>query len=193
MVAMVRFHIEFVCTGNIGRSPYAQRLAASLADPQRVRFTSSGVMAVAGYPMLDSMADQLRIRGVDSEGHHARALTCAILSDADLALTMDAAQRQRVLDDWPGAAPKTFTLAQFLDSLKSLTAPVTVADAFAHRSPARPDGDIADPIGRGARGAARVASQLDLLVSELVSELGLGPPQLLGSEPAPATRQERGT
>lgn len=169
--------IEFVCTANIARSPYAERAAASMADPRLVRFSSSGVSARPGFGMDELMAAELRRRGVSPGRHASRPLDEAVVAAADLVLTMEAAQRQRILDHWPDSIRKTFTWTQFMAVLRTLpegpTGRDSIAAAFARRGAAHAVEDITDPHHRGAELAGRVAQRLDDLAWELVLGLGL--------------------
>ncbi len=81
------FHVVFVCTGNICRSPVAEKVfAARLAEAgltDRVRVTSAGMGPWhRGEPMDDRAAASLRDRGYDST-HRARQIDDELL-DADL-------------------------------------------------------------------------------------------------------------
>lgn len=55
------------------------------------------------------MATELRARGGDPTAFSSRRLT-AIVADADLLLTTEAAHRQFILKVWPGAFRRLFTL-----------------------------------------------------------------------------------
>lgn len=80
-------HVCFVCSGNICRSPVAEKVfSARLADAglsEAVRVTSAGTGPWhAGEPMDRRAAASLRDRGYDT-GHRARQIDDALL-DADL-------------------------------------------------------------------------------------------------------------
>lgn len=75
--------ILFVCTGNLFRSPIAERLAATWAreslvsspGPTGVEMTSAGTAATDGRPMASASAQALERLGGTSEGFRSRALT----------------------------------------------------------------------------------------------------------------------
>lgn len=169
--------IEFVCTANVSRSPYAERSAASLCDPSRAVFRSSGVLARNGDAMDPQMAALLKARGVDPGGHESLPLDGERIIEADLILTMEAAHRNRILEHWPEAIRKTFTLTQFVDVLATMPAGETrgdtIAAAFARRTAASARGDIEDPYRRDPAVAAAVADRLDDLVWALAQGLNL--------------------
>ena len=85
-------NVVFVCTGNICRSPIAEKIlaaeveAAGLAD--RVRVTSAGTGHWhIGQPMDERAAQVLAERGYDT-AHSARQVDSEILS-ADLLVALD--------------------------------------------------------------------------------------------------------
>jgi protein-tyrosine phosphatase len=59
------------------------------------------------------MAALLRDSGVESDSFESRRLSEQILKDADLILAMTRAQRGLVVELWPAAVRRTFTLREF--------------------------------------------------------------------------------
>lgn len=180
MADRLPLRIEFVCTANISRSPYAEQSAASLCNPALAAFRSSGVRARHGDPMDTQMVAELQSRGVHPGPHASRPLDSRGIASADLILTMEAAHRNRILEHWPESIRKTFTITQFVSVLATLPLSGTggarrgiIADAFARRSAADAQGDVTDPFGREPRIAAEVAEQLDDLVWALAQGLQL--------------------
>jgi protein-tyrosine-phosphatase len=121
------FVILFVCTGNMCRSPLAERLARAWltrAGTLGVAASSAGTHAVVGAPMHpDSAAVLRRLRG-DPDGFVARQLTEEIADDADLILTAARVHREIVAELCPAAGARTFTLREFA----ALAATVPVGD-----------------------------------------------------------------
>ena len=78
-------HIMFVCTGNICRSPTAERLAASYVAEHGIpdlTTSSAGTRAMIGHPIHRDAAVVLeKLRG-DSSSFAARQLTSKIASTA---------------------------------------------------------------------------------------------------------------
>lgn len=64
----------FVCTGNVCRSPFAERYAISAQRSFCVPWRFAGVGALAGAPMDEPMAAELRARGGDLSGFAAQQL-----------------------------------------------------------------------------------------------------------------------
>jgi len=63
-------HVLFVCTGNICRSPTAERLTCAFATEHGLGLdaSSAGTRAVIGYGMEPTAAEVLRSMGGDPEG-----------------------------------------------------------------------------------------------------------------------------
>ncbi len=151
-------HVLFVCTGNICRSPTAERLTCAFAAEHGLGLNASnaGTRAVIGYGMEPTAAEVLRSMGGDPEEFRARQLSPAIVGDADLILTMTTRHRDRVLSESPQAMRRTFTL---LEAGRLLTVPVgahTVAFALAvenfHALKQRQTSDgFAEPADKGSR------------------------------------------
>ncbi len=99
------FHVIFVCTGNICRSPIGdvvlQRLAADrvlgdgMALGDRLVVSSAGTGGWhAGEPMDPRARAALERRGYVDHGHRARAFDTAWLPGAGLVVCMDRGHRQ---------------------------------------------------------------------------------------------------
>ncbi len=108
-------HVLFVCTGNICRSPTAERVTRAFAVKHglsRLTASSAGTRAVVGYGMEPTAAEVLRTLGGDPKGFRARQLSPANVDDADLILTMTTRHRDKVLAASPRAMRRTFTLLE---------------------------------------------------------------------------------
>lgn len=172
--------IEFVCTANISRSPYAERRAASLCAGHPFVFSSSGLMAREGIHMDPAMVAELRARGLSDEGHRSKPLDADRIDAADALLVMEVRQRQRMLESWPEATMKTFTFAQFVQALESVPQgvprPQLIEEVFAVRPAPDSREDVTDPYRRGREAASAAAQHLDALVKRMA--VGLGVPEL---------------
>ena len=108
-------HLLFVCTGNICRSPLAERLTAAFAvelGTTELSAESAGVGALVGRWMDDDAARVLAGLGGSDEGFRARAFTPAMADRADLVLTLERGHRSIVLERAPRALRRTFTLRE---------------------------------------------------------------------------------
>ena len=187
------FSILYVCTGNICRSPLAERytvhrLTQEAPDlVQLVTVSSAGVRGLEGYPMDQLAEAELGNRGGAGGGFLARRLTASHVEAAGLVLAMTRAHRGAALTEAPSALRRTFTLLEAADLVELVHAdgqldavpagPAGLVAAMAgRRSQARLEYyDVADPIGRSADVHAAVAdvitTAVDTVVRHLVSSL----------------------
>jgi len=162
-------HILFVCTGNICRSPTAERLAAGLSSMADFRASSAGTRAVIAHPMHPDAAQALLDLGGDPSDFSARQLTPAIATDADLVIAMTRAHRDAVLELAPRQLHRTFLLTEAA-ALASQFEPADLGELSTLRPQLRADDldDITDPIGREPAVYAEVAEQIAALVTPVV-------------------------
>jgi protein-tyrosine phosphatase len=180
--------ILFVCTGNICRSPMAERmLLARLPTGSPVAVASAGTRALAGYGMDANAARVLTEFGGNPAGHVAGRLSAQRVQAADLVLTAASLHRSEVLAVEPMALRRTFTMREFARLAAALPAPdgpptderlrARVADAAAQRGsadPVAPGGDeIADPYGAPLAVMRTCGRQISDVVDEILRGLGL--------------------
>lgn len=126
------FKVLCVCTGNVCRSPAAERLlAARLRDG--VELSSAGTYALAGQPVSPPMDSLLIAAGADPAGFRARRLTEGMVRQADLVLAMTQGHRGDPVDLWPRAVRRTFTLKEFARLLTTIGPDELPAGAAADR------------------------------------------------------------
>jgi protein-tyrosine phosphatase len=182
------FIVLFVCTGNICRSPMAERLFEARTDPALpLRTASAGTNGLTGWGMDAPSALVLRELGGDAEGHNAQRLDRRLIADADLILTAEIAHRDAVTRADRRARGRTFTLREFgrlgaglgplphppsADDLRA-----RVAEVAAHRAalpPAAPKMDnIADPYGAALDFVRACGRQTAAAVDASIDALGL--------------------
>jgi protein-tyrosine-phosphatase len=176
-VSAVR-RVLFVCTANICRSAYAEVVTAhrlgSLAGAG-VELASAGTHGWLDHPMDEEMAAQAVRRGADPSRFRSRRLTRAIIDEADLVLTAEAAHRAYVLRERPAAVRRTFSLGQLAAALDRVDPAATGSEllvaARRARATARPEDDVADPFRRGADAAEAAAVHLDDLLETVLPRL----------------------
>ena len=140
-------HVTFVCTGNICRSPIAEKVFATelrragLADGVLVTSAGTGGWHV-GCPADDRAAAVLRAEGYPTE-HWARQIDAELLS-ADLIVALDNTHRRAVQAKVP--EPERVRLLRSFD-------------------PAAPEGaDVPDPYYGGDDGFAEVMDMIKAAV-----------------------------
>src|ERR1700676_2814118 len=91
---VVTFNVMFVCTGNICRSPMAERLFASRVDPTLpIATSSSGPNGLDGWPMDATCARALREIGGNPDGHRGRLRDAGLIDASQLILTAETGHR----------------------------------------------------------------------------------------------------
>lgn len=125
--------------------------------------------------MDDPMAAQLRARGGDPDGHVSRSLTGGIVAESDMMVTLEFAQRMRILDAWPDAATRVFGLHQLVDALgrtpSGLAGEQLVQAASLASAPDSMTWDVRDPHRRGRKAARVCADQIDEALAVIVPAL----------------------
>jgi protein-tyrosine phosphatase len=180
------FSILAVCTGNVCRSPAVERLLADKLG-STVRVSSAGTHALVGHPIAEPMAALLRDSGVEPDPFGARRLSAQMLKEADLILSMTRAQRGLVVELWPAAVRRTFTLREFArllswvdpsvlpagTSVDRLRAALPLAVAARGRERRSPDqDDVTDPFRLSnavyADSFAQIRSAIDRVIYTIV-------------------------
>jgi len=115
-----------VCTGNVCRSPMAERLMrhglaqrlGTLADAISVE--SAGTWGHEGAPMEQHAAAVLAEYGADAAGFRGRELLDDHVIDADLVLTATRDHRAQVISMGHAAGLRTFTLKEFTRLVRAI-------------------------------------------------------------------------
>ena len=186
------FRVLHVCTGNICRSPMAERLMRRMLDDGRPgaadRFVveSAGTWGHAGSPMEAHALSTLAAYGVDGADFRARELVAEHVAGADLVLGATREHRAAAVVLYPRAAARTFTLREFARLTAAVDPDALPGDDAVERAralvraaasrrglvpPARPaDDDLADPYHAPASAFAACA---ELLATSLRGPMAL--------------------
>ena len=171
-----------VCTGNICRSPVAERLLQAGLDqlrPGAFEVRSAGTHAVVGAPMQPLSAEIIRTYGARPEGFAARQLTPQILKESDLVLAMAARHRGEATQLDASVLKRTFTIREFARLLQVLEGRDTPSSAALDipslwrelplraasvrhlaLAPDAADNDVVDPYRRGRELYNRMEDEL---------------------------------
>jgi protein-tyrosine phosphatase len=173
--------ILVVCTGNVCRSPLAERLLVARLTTRlgersdRVQVGSAGVRALVGSSMTVDAAAELRALSGDDEGFVSRQLTVDLLADADLVLAATRQHRSEAVSRCPKALRYSFTLRELhrllvdadlsglpsdpADRVRELVALARGRRGFVPPADEGED-DVADPYGRSAQDYAATTQQI---------------------------------
>lgn len=186
-----QFTVLTVCTGNICRSPAAERLIQSVwaeGDP-RVHAESAGVHALVGEPIYITMAHLVEQAGAYSGEFRAQALDEEVLARADLVLGMTQRHRATAVGMLPSALADSFTLLEFARIVTEHRDEFSasgdrVADlrelrllASQRRGPVEPGAsdDIADPYGRSLLHYQQAFDEIEHAVAGVAAVLSGAP------------------
>jgi protein-tyrosine phosphatase len=183
--------VLFVCTGNICRSPAAERLLARALGPD-VRVESAGTRSLVGHPIAPSMARLVEAAGAEAKFFAARTLREPMLQGADLVLTMTDDQVGEVVELWPRSVRRTFTLREFARLLEGVNPEALVGNtagerlrsgiplALAQRRPRaeRTSDDVVDPYGQPEAVYQDAFRAINEAVDRIVSVISSGAPGL---------------
>lgn len=113
--------IEFVCSGNICRSPFAERLARQLKAIGKIKaeMNSSGLHETTGRSSPALAIATARNFGVDLSDHSSARLNAQRVGTADLIFVFDWSNYDRLLTQFPHAKSKVFLIG-LLDSERPL-------------------------------------------------------------------------
>ncbi|MHA7239326.1 arsenate reductase/protein-tyrosine-phosphatase family protein [Arthrobacter sp. TMS1-12-1] len=179
------FRILTVCTGNICRSPMAERLLQAGLDarfPAQFVVESAGTNALVGNAIDPRVAGFVRVLGGNADQFAARQLSPQILQGQDLVLALTREHRSRIVEMSPIMLRKTFTLRELArllpriaieDALQgpdrwSATPPKALRVRSIHAGPPEED-DVVDPYGRTDDVYRRMLDQLNPAILALTN------------------------
>lgn len=110
-------HILVVCTGNICRSPYIERVLAHELAGTGISVSSAGTGALVGAPIDPESAKRVRQAGGDAEDFTARQITREMVAGADLIIAADRSHLSSVVPLHPRALRYGFALHDLADLL----------------------------------------------------------------------------
>jgi protein-tyrosine phosphatase len=182
------FRVLVVCTGNVCRSPAAERLLAGALGPS-VEVRSAGTHALRGEPMTDQMARLVREAGHHAADFRARQLTEDLVRSAGLVLTATREHRSVVVDLVPAAVRRTYTLREFARLLAgadlttlpeesaALRLGAAIPTALTQRgkvTTSRADDAVVDPYGASDHIYAQSFASIQSAVADISRALGAG-------------------
>lgn len=141
--------VLFVCTGNTCRSPMAEAILKNKNLPE-IEVRSAGIYAVNGSDASEH-AKQVMAENNLQHNHRSTPLTGDEVVWATIILTMTAAHKAAILQQFPDAAGKIFTLKEFTGEKEYL--------------------DVVDPFGGNIENYRHTYQQLDTLIHAAINRL----------------------
>jgi protein-tyrosine-phosphatase len=186
--------ILFVCTGNTCRSPLAEGLFRNMMQTERVdvEVRSAGVSAIGGGPISRHSAALLLEAGFQ-EQLSSSALSQEDVDWSDLILTMTMNHKGIVIQRYPQAIEKSYTLKEFVEDdplvraaieererlaaelqmKHALSEPITADERkrFDQLEDSLPDFDITDPFGGSIEAYRMTAKEIEDSLKKLLSKI----------------------
>lgn len=186
--------ILVICTGNICRSPYIERVLATRLEGHGYVVESAGTRALVDSQMDPESFTRLQAIGIDDNGFRSRQLTPEMAADADLILTATRDHRAEVVQLQPKALKYTFAVADFSDLVDGINEVPAASGGFfgpaddsyvarlvdyvgTRRTMTHPldedTADIPDPYRRGPEAFDLMVQRTDALLPGIVRVLKL--------------------
>ncbi|CAH1193451.1 Protein-arginine-phosphatase [Paenibacillus plantiphilus] len=186
--------ILFVCTGNTCRSPMAEAMLREMANKRglQLEVRSAGVSTMDGLPVSTHAQTVLRNRNYPCSGS-SMALDGGAIGWADLILTMTTGHKRNLLQRFPQAVDKVYTLVEYVANdesaltdiaeLETLYSEWQMKQALGQQLDGKergrllelerriPSFDIADPFGGSIQVYERSANEIEQMLLRLLDKL----------------------
>lgn len=114
-------HVLIVCTGNVCRSPYIERVLAHELAGTGITVSSAGTGALVGSPVDAQSASRIAGVGALADGFAARQITRDIVAEADLVISATRDHLSAVVPLHPRALRYSFALHDLGDLLAEVS------------------------------------------------------------------------
>lgn len=126
-------NILFVCTSNTCRSFLAEYLMKMLLKEADLDcdVQSAGIFAVEDDEAVEEAMDVLaRLYEIDGEKHKAQPMTEELAAESDCILTMDMDLKHTLMEAYPEAEEKIYTLLEYVYGEDGLSGLVDIEDPY---------------------------------------------------------------
>ena len=105
--------IMYVCTGNVFRSPVAVGMTRQFLRDKGIRLESAGMLEYKGAPLSQAIMELAERYGIDLSKHKPRKVDASLADAADLILVFDKKQVTELIERFPQARNKTYTIKSY--------------------------------------------------------------------------------
>lgn len=187
-------HLLTVCTGNICRSPFSERMLQRELDavhPGLFAVASAGTSALVGDGMEEESAELMAHFGGTAGGFVSRQLEEAMLTESSIVLPLTVEHRDAIIRMSPRMLKRAYTLVEFARILRTIrldknaaivkgSSPEAVAQrweelpmlAANYRSASKPSAagdDVIDPYRRDSAIHQQMVEEILPAVEEIVA------------------------
>ena len=151
------YHVTFICTGNVCRSPFAEGSMRFVARQEAwldlIEVTSGGELDLHGAPADTLMVAEGGRRGFDLTRHRSRQVDFEYLNSCDLILCLAAGHAALLKRCHPSISDRVYQLGLYPEAGTN------------------PEADIADPIGKDEKFFNEVCDQMEMHIFRVCAEL----------------------
>lgn len=116
------FNVLMVCTANICRSPMGKVILEKKVSDESLEsliyIDSCGVWAVEDQKACELSQQVTRENGLELTHHSSKSLIPSLIKNADLILTMTPTHKKEILNFFPTANSKVYTLKEYMQPNK---------------------------------------------------------------------------
>lgn len=111
------YHVLFVCTANICRTPIAKYYLRSLIQQENlshfIQVDSAGTWAKTGFPAAENSLTVCKLHGLDASTHVSQQIDATMMKSADIILCMSETHKRDLLAIFPQHKDKIFLLKEY--------------------------------------------------------------------------------
>lgn len=116
--------LTFISRSDTCRAPMAEALLQAKLLLEDIIVDSRGMIVLFSEPINPKAQEVMEKTGLGAQGHQAQQLTKDDFDDRTLMLTMELAQKEKILEDYPDNAKNVYTIAEYCGQGKDVESPL---------------------------------------------------------------------